>query len=174
MRLAGTLVALIACSIFSAHAEVVVGFSPGIPPQRTAEAVVLDAIASAKHSIHLVGYSFTSKPIAGALVKAKRAGVDVEAVLDRSNLRGKYSGAQFLANEGIPVRIDARYAIMHNKFLVIDGTAVETGSFNYTKAAAEKNAENALWLTGVPELARQYEAEWQRLWAESGPLSSNY
>lgn len=49
-------------------------------------------------------------------------------VLDKSQLSERYSGATFLANAGVPVRIDSRCAIMHNKFLVIDGQTVETGA----------------------------------------------
>jgi phosphatidylserine/phosphatidylglycerophosphate/cardiolipin synthase-like enzyme len=59
-------------------------------------------------------------------------------------------------------------AILHDKFLVIDGHQVETGSFNFTKAATERNAENALLIENAP-LAARYAAEWRRLWAEAQP-----
>ena len=60
----------------------------------------------------------------------------------RANAAEKYSSADFLANQGVPVVIDANHAIAHNKVMVIDGETVLTGSFNFTKAAQEKNAEN--------------------------------
>jgi phosphatidylserine/phosphatidylglycerophosphate/cardiolipin synthase-like enzyme len=63
---------------------------------------------------------------------------------------------------------------MHNKFLVIDGQTVETGSFNYTKAAAGKNAENAIVIRGVPSVVQAYAAEWTRLWDESEPIAARY
>jgi phosphatidylserine/phosphatidylglycerophosphate/cardiolipin synthase-like enzyme len=78
----------------------------------------------------------------------------VQAVLDKSNATAKYSSATFLANMGVPTRIDYEYAIMHNKFMVIDGVTVETGSFNYTKAAEEKNAENVIILRDCPDVAK--------------------
>lgn len=56
----------------------------------------------------------------------------------------KYSSATFLRNMGIPIFIDDKHAISHNKFMVIDGHIVITGSFNFTKAAEENNAENLL------------------------------
>jgi len=87
-------------------------------------------------------YSFTSAPIAKALVDAKKRGVRVEAILDKSNRTDKYSAADFLANSGIPTLIDAQHAIAHNKVIIIDGEIVIGGSFNYTKAAQDKNAEN--------------------------------
>ena len=49
-----------------------------------------------------------------------------------------------LVNAGIPVLIDAKHAIAHNKVMVIDDQTVITGSFNFTKAAEEHNAENLL------------------------------
>ncbi|WP_323169504.1 phospholipase D-like domain-containing protein [Pantoea agglomerans] len=59
---------------------------------------------------------------------------------------------------------------MHNKFIVTDGSAVETGSFNYTSSAEKRNAENALVITGEPETAQQYQTEFNRLWNESSPV----
>ena len=50
----------------------------------------------------------------------------------------------FFLDQGIPVRIDVVHAIAHNKIMIIDGENVITGSFNFTKAAEEKNAENLL------------------------------
>jgi phosphatidylserine/phosphatidylglycerophosphate/cardiolipin synthase-like enzyme len=73
-------------------------------------------------------YSFTSAPIARALTDAKRQGVDVGAVLDKSQPTADYSEADFLAHAGVPVRIDAEHKIAHNKVLAIDGTTVITGS----------------------------------------------
>jgi phosphatidylserine/phosphatidylglycerophosphate/cardiolipin synthase-like enzyme len=122
----------------------------------------------------MAAYSFTSKPIASALLAAKQRGIDVKIVVDHKENSGKYSAATFTANQGVPTRTDSHYAIMHNKFLVVDGKTVETGSFNYTSAAANKNAENALLLRNVPSLASTYEKEWERLWGESDDLAPRY
>ena len=72
-----------------------------------------------------------------------------------------------LKSAGIPIRLDERYAIHHHKFMVIDGVTLETGSFNYTTAAVKHNAENALVLWNVPQIAQVYAKEWERLWEES-------
>ena len=71
----------------------------------------------------------------------------------------KYSSADFLANQGVPVVIDANHAISHNKVMVIDGEIVLTGSFNFTKAAQENTAENLLIIRD-PALAVQYAQNW--------------
>ena len=62
----------------------------------------------------------------------------------------------------------------HHKFMVIDGKHVETGSFNYSAGAVNKNAENVLPLRDVPELAAQYAKEWQRLWGEGEDAKPKY
>ena len=130
-------------------------------PRGGAQQAIVDAIGQAKESVYVQAYSFTSAPIAKALLEAHKRGVTVEAVLDKSQRTAQYSGATFLKNEGIPVYIDAAHAIAHNKVMVIDGQTVVTGSFNFTKAAEEKNAENLLIIKDKG-LARLYMDNWER------------
>lgn len=143
------------------------GYEAGFSPGGSALATVLHAIASAKVSIRVACYEFTSRDIAEALEAAAHRGVRVRIVADRKASESRYSQIRVLRLAGIPVRLDGRYAIMHDKFMVIDSDAVETGSFNYTDAAVQRNAENALWEWGVRDKAALYAAEWQRLWDES-------
>ena len=75
---------------------------------------VVQAIDSAKRMLDVQAYSFTSTDIAAAIGRAQERGVKVRAVLDKSNETGKYSGATYLANKGIPVWIDSKHAIAHN------------------------------------------------------------
>jgi phosphatidylserine/phosphatidylglycerophosphate/cardiolipin synthase-like enzyme len=91
----------------------------------------------------------------------------------RSNATARYTVATFLANQGVPVRVDYRYTILHDKFIVADGATVETGSFNFTASAESKNAENVLVMHDSPVAAR-YMHEWDRLWAESEELKPRY
>lgn len=104
---------------------------------------VVEALNGAKKSVFVQAYSFTSAPIAKALVDAHKRGVKVQVILDRSNRTEKYSSADFVAHAGIPCSIDAKHPIAHNKLMTVDEATVVTGSFNFTKAA-EKNAENLL------------------------------
>lgn len=131
-------------------------FSPGGGPT---EAVV-NALAQATNAVLVQAYSFTSAPIAKALVEASRRGVKVKVILDHSQRTEKYSEADFLKNSGIPTLIDAQHAIAHNKIIIIDQCIVLTGSFNFTKAAEEHNAENLLVIND-PALAKQYIENWR-------------
>ena len=128
-------------------------------PMGGATELVVDAIQRAQRSIHVQAYSFTSAPIARALVDASRRGVHVEVILDKSQRTERYSEADFLAHAGIPVAIDAAHAIAHNKVMIIDDDTVVTGSFNFTKAAEERNAENVLVIRD-PAMAGRYRANW--------------
>jgi phosphatidylserine/phosphatidylglycerophosphate/cardiolipin synthase-like enzyme len=122
------------------------------------DAIVME-LNKAKTTILVQAYSFTSAPIAKALVSAHKRGVKVEVILDKSQRTQKYSSATFLYNQGIPVKIDGQHAIAHNKVMIIDGETVITGSFNFTKAAEESNAENLL-IVHDKKLAERYTKNW--------------
>jgi phosphatidylserine/phosphatidylglycerophosphate/cardiolipin synthase-like enzyme len=122
------------------------------------EAVVAE-IDRARQTILVQAYSFTSAPIAEALRDAHRRGVQVAVILDKSQETEKYSSADFLAHAGVPTRIDSRHAIAHNKVMILDGQTLITGSFNFTKAAEESNAENLLVIRD-PAIADMYAQNW--------------
>jgi len=123
-------------------------------------------IAAAKKQIHVQAYNFTSAPIARALIDAGRRGVKVIVILDASNRSQKYSAADFLAHEGAETYIDSQHAIAHNKVMIIDDAVVLTGSFNFTKAAEENNAENLIVIRNA-EVASVYEKNWQEHFAHA-------
>ena len=130
-------------------------FTPG----ENCTGIFVQALGGHAHDL-AQAYSFTSAPIAKAILDAHKRGVQVQVILDQSQRAEKYSSADFLANQGVPVMIDARHAIAHNKVIVIDGEVIITGSFNFTKAAQQKNAENLLLIRDVA-LAAQYTQNWE-------------
>lgn len=149
-------------------------FEAGFSPGRGSLAIVLSAIESAQEQIFVAAYGFTSKPVAKALVDARKRGVKVFVVADKTDNSKGYTAVTFLANEGVPVRLNGRYAILHSKFMVIDNTHLQLGSFNYTAAAVDRNEENVLLLRNVATLAQQYVVEWKRLWEEGSDLPRAY
>ena len=122
---------------------------------------IVNQIYNAKSEILIQAYSFTSTPIAKALVNAHKKGVHVEIILDKSNKSKKYSAGDFTAHMGVTTYIDSRHAIAHNKIIIIDKETVITGSFNFTKAAEEKNAENLLIIRNK-KLAETYIDNWNK------------
>jgi phosphatidylserine/phosphatidylglycerophosphate/cardiolipin synthase-like enzyme len=139
------------------QAAIQVRFSPGGKPTD----LVVDVLDNAKQTVLVQAYSFTSAPIAEALRNAHRRGVNVRVILDKGQRSEKYTSATFLHNAGIPVWIDKKHAIAHNKVMVIDSNIVITGSFNFTKAAESRNAENLLVIRNA-EIAKQYIENWNK------------
>lgn len=133
-------------------------FTPGA----NCTALLIRQIQSAKTSVYVQAYSFTSHPIAQALAQAHARGIKVSVIVDKSQ-RGQnsHSAANWLNRQGVPVWIDYRPAIAHNKIMIIDNQAVATGSFNFTLSAQQRNAENLIIIRD-PGVAKQYLANWQQ------------
>lgn len=132
---------------------------------------IVDEIDRAQRSIYVQAYSFTSVPISKALVAARRRGVTVSVILDKSQRTEKFSGADFIADNEIPVVIDEEPAIAHSKVMIVDGELVITGSFNFTSSAETRNVENLLLLRSMP-LAVAYKANWDERHAVSVPYTA--
>ncbi|MGP8437771.1 phospholipase D family nuclease [Paraburkholderia fungorum] len=166
--------ALTAASIFCspARASGAINIEVGFTPGGSAEALVLKTLSSARQSIRLIGYSFTSPEVVRALIDAKHRGVDVAVAVDyKSNLeedrtgRGRAALGALVA-ASIPTRVVSAFPITHDKYFIVDGKTVETGSFNYTRSAARRNAENAIVLTGDLDLVRAYLTNWQYVYSQ--------
>lgn len=138
-------------------------------PNGGVTSAIVSEIVSAKKEVLVQAYSFTSIPIAKSLLDAKKRGIMVEAVFDKSQRREKYTSATFLHNAGVPVYIDDKHAIAHNKVIIIDRQTLITGSFNFTKAAEEKNAENLLVIRGNKALVENYLENYELHKAHSEP-----
>ncbi|MGP1945592.1 MAG: phospholipase D family protein [Arsenophonus sp. ER-EMS1-MAG3] len=147
--------------------DIEVGFSPG-----EAEKIILLAIKEAKVSIDIAAYSFTSKSITLALINAKNRGIKIRIVADKRSNSKKYTAVTYLTNHLVPVRLNDKYAIMHNKFMIFDSNSIETGSFNYTQSAVTRNAENIIFLRNRMDIVKKYIREFNRLWDESIEIKS--
>jgi len=128
-------------------------------PHGECTSAIVKELSKAKDSVLVQAYSFTSDPIAKALLNAFRRGVKVEVILDKRRKTEKSSKVTFFFEAGIPTKIDAAHKDAHNKMMVIDGETVITGSFNFTNAAEKKNAENLL-IIHDRKLAEKYVKNW--------------
>lgn len=131
---------------------------------------VVKVVGHAKSTVYVQAYSFTSAPIVKAIIQAHKRGVTVLVLLDRSNVSSKYSVVNALKNNNVPFLIDYRPAIAHNKVMIIDGEIVVTGSFNFTKSAQMRNAENLL-IIDSKALAKNYRQNFDKRKSLSESLS---
>ena len=128
------------------------------PPSGCA-AVIVKAISKARESIYVQAYGMTSPAIVEALIKAQSKGVKVRILLDKSNLKDKWSKMGTLLEADIDVGIDKVSGIAHNKVMILDKRIVITGSFNFTRSADSRNAENVI-IIDDSVVAKQYLQNW--------------
>ena len=137
-------------------------------PNEGSLALVLKAIDSAHSEIRILAYSFTSAPVTRALILAAKRGVSVSVVADEKDntvedRSGKARAALLaLVQAGVKVRLTRAFAIHHDKVIVVDQQTVETGSFNFSDAAARRNSENVLVLWRNPAVAMAYLDHFER------------
>ncbi|EBS2907465.1 phospholipase D family protein [Salmonella enterica subsp. enterica serovar Flottbek] len=145
-----------------APASVRVGFSP----EGSATQLVLDTINNARYSIRMMAYSFTDPDVMKALGQAKKHGVDVRIVVDyKGNThRASQEAMKYITMLDIPLRTVDVFPIAHDKVIIFDENTVETGSYNFSRAAARKNSENVIVLQNMPDIAALYLAHWQDRW----------
>jgi phosphatidylserine/phosphatidylglycerophosphate/cardiolipin synthase-like enzyme len=145
-------------------------------PNGGAEAAAVDAIAQASRSILVQAYTFTSKPIYEALASAKARGVDVRVLVDKESASADFrgQGARYDIEHGVPLWVDyiPGRGIAHNKVMIIDGTTVLTGSFNWSRAAETTNAENLMVFRNSPALANAYTNNWMARAQHAMPFNS--
>ena len=123
-------------------------------PKGDAEALVVKAIDAAVHSVAVQAYEFSSHPICDAILRAYQRGLQVMVLLDKQNkvnalskwvnVVGRNSLMPVLRTAGVPVLLDSSVTIAHSKVVIVDGSVVVTGSFNFSKGAQTSNAENLL------------------------------
>ncbi|CNI17022.1 endonuclease [Yersinia massiliensis] len=144
----------------------------GFSPEGSAQKLVLDTINAAHSSIQMIAYAFQAKDITAALDAAQRRGVRVQVVIDKRRNKGSTSLAAMrdITRHGVELRIDGHYHIQHDKMMIIDGSTLETGSFNYAKSAEYDNSENVLVIKDMPKIVSQYQEHFASRWAISEPF----
>jgi phosphatidylserine/phosphatidylglycerophosphate/cardiolipin synthase-like enzyme len=125
-------------------------------PKGGCQAALVKELQKARREVLVLAYSFTADPITYALVDAKKRGVHVDIVLDKSNELESYSDLHIFLEHGLAPLVDHSHAIAHNKVMIIDRKVLVTGSYNFTNQAENENAENLLIIKGNPDLLNAY------------------
>jgi phosphatidylserine/phosphatidylglycerophosphate/cardiolipin synthase-like enzyme len=125
-------------------------------------------VASAKESIDLAIYDINLDSLVHELLVQSRK-IPVRILVDRKQARGSHSLVPLLVKSGVQIRYGHQRGIMHNKFTLVDGKRLETGSFNHTHHAAFANSENQIYLS-APAIVSRYRKRFEKLWAEGEPV----
>ncbi len=170
-RLFFLLLCLCPTMVFADKFEATANYELCFTPTQNCTNLIVNAINQAKSQILVQAYSFTSVPIARAIINAHRKGVEVKVILDKSQYRPHgFSAAKLLTDYQIPTFIDYQFNIAHNKVIIIDNQTVVTGSFNFTRAAEERNLENVIIITDH-QIAKRYAANWHERFKQSKPAA---
>jgi phosphatidylserine/phosphatidylglycerophosphate/cardiolipin synthase-like enzyme len=129
---------------------------------------LLSLLDQSRNSIKLCMFTVTHNDLARALRKAHQSGVHVKILTDNEKSQDLGSDIEQLSAEGIEVRMDDSIAHMHNKFCIIDNKILVTGSFNWTRAAAEENQESFI-VTDDTKLVAAHIEEFEKLWVRFSP-----
>jgi phosphatidylserine/phosphatidylglycerophosphate/cardiolipin synthase-like enzyme len=127
------------------------------------EQELLNRLNAATTSIDAAIYSFDRVSIRDALIAAHNRGVTVRIAAEGDDAYSDYNPSyEALRAAGIPIILDNRFSLMHNKFFVIDRLILWTGSTNVTNIGFTFNHNNSLVFTST-ELADIYEAEFDEM-----------
>ena len=151
--------------------------SPGkIPPARSTEVACFSPdedcarrlakfLESATKSIDVAIYDLNEDQIVHQLLVKSKV-IAVRVLVDRRQSKRSHSAVPLLMKAGVKVRFGHQRGIMHNKFAIVDGARIETGSFNYTHHATSANQENQLYLYS-PDIIQRYKVQFEKVWRDS-------
>ena len=141
-------------------------------PNGGCQQAVISEIRKAARTIDIAMYYLSSRDIAQALIRASENNVRVRVVLDQGQEIESASKSGYLIRHGLEVRYHLGFGLMHNKFAIIDGKSLITGSFNWTLTAEERNEENLLIITDEGTIEK-YKERFNYLWSTSRLDSRN-
>lgn len=124
---------------------------------------------STERSADVCVYTITDDRLADALLDAHRRGIAVRIVTDNDKTFDAGSDVFRLSAAGLSIRVDTSEHHMHHKFVLFDRQVLVTGSYNWTRSAAEYNEENLL-VVYDPAALSAFQRLFDRLWARCTPL----
>lgn len=136
-------------------------FSPG----DTCRNVIIQQIRSAVNQLQICVFTISDDMITDAIITSHKRGTQIKIITDNDKSLDEGSDIEQLANAGIAVKMDRTPNHMHHKFLLVDGKALITGSYNWTRSAARFNHENIL-LTKEAGVVKSFIKEFDQLWQE--------
>lgn len=144
-------------------------FSPTDDPRSK----LINLINKTSYRIQAAVYMITDKAITQSLVDAKKRGVQIEIVTDKSSLASLGGKIEILKDSGIKIFVFSHHStslispLMHNKFAIFEFEEkgekwVWTGSYNWTVIASRMNKENVI-VTNNKKIYMKYKDQFEEL-----------
>ena len=149
------------------------------PPEQGNEVKneIINLINSASKSLYAAVYDINDSDIVSALLSAHKKGIDVKVIMDDVQAETEKDIVSPLYSAGILKTDNSKSALMHNKFAVIDGKEVLTGSTNWTENCLFYNNNNSLLIVS-DKLTTDYTTEFNEMWSgkfgSSSPANTPY
>jgi mitochondrial cardiolipin hydrolase len=125
---------------------------------------LLDLLDHSIRSVEACVFTITDDRLAKALTHAHQRGVEARLITESDKVDDLGSDVRRIEDAGVAVRWECSdNRLMHHKFVVVDGSVVATGSFNWTYSAAKANYENLI-VSRDPAVVGSYQREFGRLW----------
>ena len=138
-------------------------------PQESCEQKLISYLDTAKTSLDIAIYSLTLAEIGEAIRRAQQRGVRIRIIADYKSSFMKSSIVKDLKAAGVPLKLwsgeNNLEGLMHHKFAIIDRQVLQTGSYNYSKNATSRNAENQIYMSERP-IINKFASEFERLWGQ--------
>ncbi len=137
-------------------------------PDQDCETEIVNFVKSAKTKLDIAAFDLTLDQLVHHILVQQKKKILVRVVVDRRQSRGQNSLVSTLIKGGVPVRIGVQRGLMHHKFIIVDDKELETGSFNFTHGAANKNQENQIYLNDS-KVVQAYSKQFERVWGKAKP-----
>lgn len=146
---------------------------------------IVRLIDSAQDHIEIATTRIRLTPVMTAMLRAAQRGVKIQALISQDDFMDLGRRAKYLLNnKNIELRIKfynlnvGAYITyqMHNKFMIVDGQTILTGSFNWSDSSENKHIENVIELSGkaaqsvLPNYAQEFATLWDLGRDEYAPL----
>lgn len=141
-------------------------FSPG----DSCRDAIINQIGTAVKGVKICVFTISDDRITSAITTAHQRGVSIQIITDNDKMTDMGSDIKQIVKEGITVKTDSTLNHMHHKFMVVDDITLLTGSYNWTRSAAQYNHENIL-LTKEGGIVRSYLKEFSQLWKVMVPCT---
>ena len=136
-------------------------FSPGDDCPRR----IRRLLARAQSSVEICVFTITDDRLSSAILDAHRRKVKVRIITDDDKATDRGSDAERLAEAGVDLRMDRSSYHMHHKFALFDSSLLLTGSYNWTRSAADSNEENFI-ISGDSRFIKPFSQLFEQLWQQ--------